>query len=298
MSDFLQEEWRDGFFVDKKRKALWQTELNIIAEIDRICLKYDIGYCVLGGALIGAVRHKGFIPWDDDMDIGMLRDDYNAFISVAEKELSDEFELQEGTRDPNYYDVIIRVRDKKTTGILRRDLGRETNNGIFIEIYPLDSVNPNRFLLKSQLIKFRVLNNILHFYCYPDRTTIKKRMETLVAKFSVNIFGREKIYRRLCKVVSKYNGKGYPYVDILVTRYNCKYLYDDIKDRITVPYEYLNLYIPKGYDRCLSTTYGDYMKMPPEEKRIEHHKKVVYYDPFHPYTDSSVKKSAEEYFNS
>lgn len=91
MSNFLTPENRCEFWVDESRKMLWKIELDIMEEIDGICKRHDIKYSILGGALIGAIRHKGFIPWDDDMDIGMLREDYNRFLEVAPKELSERF---------------------------------------------------------------------------------------------------------------------------------------------------------------------------------------------------------------
>lgn len=296
MNDFLQEELRDGFLVDKSRKALWKIELDIMEDIDRICKKHGIKYSVLGGALIGAIRHKGFIPWDDDMDIGMLRDDYEKFIEIAPKELDSRYFLQTTLTDPEYYDVIVRVRDKNSTGICRKDLRKNVNNGVFIEIYPFDAVNPNRILYSLQQFRIKILSNLLHYSCYKLEKSFIGKTKMLVADICVKLWGKERIYTHMGLVASKYNRCGFEYVDELVTHYNCKYLYADMKDTIDVPYEYLLLSIPVGYDRCLKTTYGDYMVMPPEEKRVEHHNKVVYYDPFNIYSDAEVKKAAIEYF--
>lgn len=296
MGEFLKAEKRDGFLVDKSRKMLWKIELDIMEEIDSICKKHNIKYSILGGALIGAIRHKGFIPWDDDMDIGMLREDFNKFIEIAPSELGSQLFLQTGINDEGYYDVIVRVRDKNSTGICRKDYDRNVNNGVFVEIYPFDAVNPNKFLYMIQHFEIKALNAVLHFSCYQKANSFVEKLKLCAAKISVKIFGKEKIYNHMCKVASKYNNCGFKYVDELVTHYNCRYLYEDMAETVDVPYEYLKLSIPKGYDRCLKTTYGNYMEMPPVEKRIEHHNKIVYYDPFHPYTDSAVREKAKKYF--
>ena len=292
MSDYLKEEWRDGCFVDEKRKKLWNVELDIIQEIDRICAKYDIKYCILGGALIGAIRHKGFIPWDDDMDIGMLRKDYEKFISVAQRELEEKFFVQTGINDEDYYDKIIRVRDRNTTGIVRKDLHSHCNNGVFIEVYPFDSVNTNIVKYKIQIFRAKVINAVLHYSVYGQN----KRCRAFAAKSICNIFGKEELMTHLTKILSMYNDKGFEMVDLLLLPYNCKYKKKDMEETIRVPYEYLKLCIPKGYDACLKTTYGDYMKMPPAEQRVQHHNKVVFYDPYHPYDDKIILAKAEEYF--
>ena len=84
---FLEEEVRSDFFVDRNRKMLWKVELDILQEIIRICNKYDISYFFHSGSALGAVRHHGFIPWDDDLDIGMLRGDFERFVELSNKEI-------------------------------------------------------------------------------------------------------------------------------------------------------------------------------------------------------------------
>ena len=83
-SDFYQAEYRDGFFVDEERKKVWAVELDLLELLISICDKHGIKYFAIGGTLLGAARHKGFIPWDDDIDIGMLRKDYDRFLKVFE----------------------------------------------------------------------------------------------------------------------------------------------------------------------------------------------------------------------
>lgn len=171
------------------------------------------------------------------------------------------------------------------------------NNGVFVEIYPLDRVNPDKIKYRVQLFQIKVCNNVLHYSCYRKGRSFKEKANILFAGIVCKVFKRDKIYSAISRIASKYNDCSFEYVDELVAHYNCKYLKKDMDETIDVPYEYLNLSIPVGYDACLRTTYGNYMEMPPVEKREEHHNKVVYYDPFHPYYDEEVKVKARQYFN-
>ena len=114
---FLQEEVDHDFLVDENRKKLWAVMLDMIAEFDKVCKKYGFSYYMIYGALLGAVRHKGFIPWDDDFDVAMPRNDYERFIR-----LSDEFKhpyfLQTPYTDPGYYYSFAKIRNSNTTGVV------------------------------------------------------------------------------------------------------------------------------------------------------------------------------------
>lgn len=111
--DFFRDEIRNGFYIPTQIKLAWASMLDVLSEIDRICQKYDIHYYAEWGTLIGAVRHKGFVPWDDDMDITMLRDDYTKFRAVADKELPDNYTIHDYERKEDHWLFLAKVVNNK-----------------------------------------------------------------------------------------------------------------------------------------------------------------------------------------
>lgn len=277
--------------LEENRKKLWSIELEMMNKLDSICEKYGIKYFLIGGALIGAIRHKGFIPWDDDIDIGMMRRDYEKFLTVAERELKQPMSLQTYNTEKGYYSDLLRIRHAESTGILGKDVDKTCNNGIFIEIYAYDNIPDNTYieLLFGKNIKFwnAVLND---YYDDPPRNSIGRKAVAAFTKVYSKIFSFEFTYKMwdgLRKAFMNYNTefascefstkKGQKNIN--------KWKVSDIGETIKVPFENLMLSVPTNYDACLRTCYGDYMQLPPVEQREAHHMRDVYYDPFHSYND-------------
>ena len=295
IDSYLMEEVRNEFLVDSNRKKLWKIELDIFQEFDRICKKYSLNYFVLGGALIGAIRHKGFIPWDDDLDIGMMREDMIRFLKVAPRELAGKYYIHDGISDPDYYAPIVRIRDNNSTGICKIDLNRKSNNGIFIEIYPFDHVIDSKIKYNVQKFEIKCIHHILYLDCYGVKKNIKSTVSCNLSSLIVSLIGKKRLFDKMNKIAARYNTIQTEYVDEIVTGYNCRYKYTDLVETIETDFEYTKVRIPKGYDSCLKITYGDYMKLPPVDKR-NHHSDVIYYNPDLPYSDKKATKMAENYF--
>ena len=140
--EFLDEEERCGFHITKKQKEVWAVELDLLVELDRVCKKYNLKYCATGGTLLGAIRHKGFIPWDDDIDVMMLRDDYEKLCNIAPQEFKDPYFFQTEYSDPGSLRRHAQFRNSNTTGILSTEfpLRKPINQGIFLDIFPQDNV--------------------------------------------------------------------------------------------------------------------------------------------------------------
>lgn len=134
---FLKEEIRCDFLVDQKRKKIWSVELHLLEEFDRICQKYGLKYWAAFGTLLGAVRHNGFIPWDDDLDVVMMRPDYEKFRSVVQSELPEYYFFQDTFTDVIAF-TFSKIRDSRTTAYESK-FTDDANQGIYIDIFPLDT---------------------------------------------------------------------------------------------------------------------------------------------------------------
>lgn len=141
-SSFFQEEIRSDFLVTQKRKKVWAAELQMLEKFDKVCQKHHLTYYAYYGTLLGAVRHQGFIPWDDDIDVIMFRDDYEKFQAIAPEEFTEPYFYQNSYTDRVLW-PFSKIRDSRTTGVEPqfRSLGSTFHQGIFIDIFPFDSVD-------------------------------------------------------------------------------------------------------------------------------------------------------------
>ena len=139
---YFDEEVRDGFFIESKMKRAWAAQLEVLDEIRRICQANNIRYFADWGTLLGAVRHQGFVPWDDDLDICMLRDDYNRFLEIAPGQLSSYFELKSLYNDPTHDNVKCRIITGRSMNFSPEYLNRfhECPYIVGVDIFPVDYI--------------------------------------------------------------------------------------------------------------------------------------------------------------
>ena len=137
-----------------------KVQLEILLEFDRICRKHGLKYLLFAGTLLGAVRHKGFIPWDDDIDVCMLRGDYERFLTVCKDELSAELFLQTTDTDREYPLQFAKLRKNNTRFVEKSMSDLKIHHGVFIDIFPLDNVMPHSFIGRFQQISLYVLHRI------------------------------------------------------------------------------------------------------------------------------------------
>lgn len=150
---FIQEEIRCGFTVTEKRKKVWYIELELLKKFDQVCQKHHLTYYADYGTLLGAVRHKGFIPWDDDIDVAMFRDDYAKFQKIAPEEFKEPYLYQDSYNGEKIW-CISKIRDKRTTAIEFLDVPVEYNQGMFIDINPIDDA-PDDTLSSRMLVEMK-----------------------------------------------------------------------------------------------------------------------------------------------
>ena len=256
-----------------KLQELQKIELKIALEVKKICEKHNLTFYLSEGTLLGAVRHKGFIPWDDDFDIMMPREDYEKFIDVAVKELPHNLRLQCSKTLPTYWTGSAKVRTTEKSDFRQEKYKHLTENiGPYIDIFPLDYV-PKEYSLsqKIQNKKVRILKLMLW---YKSKLSNPKIFKKKLLKIYSSFFSVKQLQKKLRKEMSKFNNKKKNYYVNFGSVYGAKkqtIAVEKYGKPIMVPFENELFPIPQDYDFILKKIYKNYMKLPPLNKRKPKH---------------------------
>lgn len=260
-------------------RHLQMLQLKIACEVKRICEKNNIQYFLEAGSCLGAVRHNGFIPWDDDLDMGMLRKEYDRFIKACETDLSDEFFLQTNDTDENFGYVFAKIRLKGThfTEKIAGESG--SNDGIYIDIFPYDKVPDDEKLRQRTGYKVRYYSLLLRIRCkykpWIYNGGIKEWIKYAPFRVLSLFYSRKGLVEKINSIMKRYNDTSMKRVTLCDNLSYNKTVYDAGNIENLIPHEFEGqiFNIPKNYDRYLTATYGaDYMTPPPEDKRGSTHK--------------------------
>lgn len=287
---FLQSEYRDGYLVDETMKKVWAVELELLERFQEICERHGLRYYAIGGTLLGAVRHRGFIPWDDDIDVGMPRADYDRFLTLCEAELSTPFCLVTPLND-KCFRAHAQIRNCETTGYPAVDEALDCNKGIFIDIFPLDGVAASKSAFAFQLFRLKVLERILVNYYYFDSVhrnpSLLRRGFHWFVCLLMKVFGAKRVYAHYDKVAAKYsNEKADIWGEISILFGDKRYHWrkEVFRACVELPFEHLKISAPAGWDEFLTNTFGDYREIPENKKERALHTDMVF-DPEKPYTE-------------
>ena len=299
------DEFRDGFLVTSDRKRLWNAEIELILEFQRVCEKHNLKFWATGGTLLGAVRHRGFIPWDDDTDLVMPRADYDRLKQIAPTEF----------RYPFYFDLwyehpktslsvygcwpvipFIKIRNL-TTSMIEHPHQKHIKQGIFIDIFPMDPFPPFDDSPEPEKVKqeYKMLKMLFELACRPkflcenmkkdpNRKFLLPREEIeRLLKEPLNVRGK-----MLEDHLSNFNHES-KYFNIGWHRFPLEHTYIASErvwwnETIYLPFEKISVPVPKEFDLILKKRYGNYMEFP--SKHVNH--SVNY----------STMISSEEYFAS
>lgn len=251
-----------------------RLHLVLADEVKRICEKNNIKYFMIAGTLLGAVRHRGFIPWDDDMDFGMLRPDYECFLKVCESELNtDRFYLQTDENEKFYTFNFAKLRLNGTKVLESFSARVNTNQGIYIDIFPIDSVSDNAIKAMVQYKRFWFYRNLLWVKCGYGSEERKREKSYQVAKLLSRLYSIESLKKHKANSIRKYEGKATKFVVTSDGNYGLKK--ETLKTSWVThlrEYQFEDRSYPgiANFDEYLSFFYGDYMQLPPEEKRNHH----------------------------
>lgn len=279
---------RSGVEVSVQLQKIWAAELDLFARLKEVLDKHSLRYFASGGTLLGAVRHAGFIPWDDDIDIMMLREDYEKLVCVAKDEFSEPYFFQTAYSDKDYYRGHAQLRNSDTTGMLSCEaLKVPFNQGIFIDIFPVDSIPDDPRLAEKQRRRLhslnRLLNNGARFPESAGNSLADKLKRAAVSIISV-FFSHKAQYRKMEEVCKMYNSQNTSRVGFLSFDPNdehLKYPRSIFDGECELPFEHLTIKAPAGYDEMLREQYGDYMVM---KKAPSYHGRIIF-DLETPYKD-------------
>lgn len=262
--------------AEQTLRTLQLCILDIALEFKRICDKHGLNYFLIGGTLLGAVRHQGFIPWDDDMDVGMTRAEYEKFLKIAARELDPRFFLQTYQTDPAFAHGFAKIRINDT--ILMEDYTETSrqHNGIFLDVFPYDEMPENAFRLKMQYYHFKCLKWAALGKTDYDFKDKKKRYFGNAMRTLFFFYSKDRCIDRMTKICAKPHDPAPRNVINWFGAYKFSEYMDAkcTRELTELPFEGHLFKAPADYDMLLKHMYGDYMKLPPVEKRGNQHAMV------------------------
>ncbi len=261
-------------------KQLQKTEVEILDEIVRICEKHNLKYYLIGGTLLGAVRHKGFIPWDDDLDIVMPRADFNRFCELCQVELGEKYYLHTINSDKEYWLIFAKVR-KNNTIFDEKSIStvHDTHKGVFVDIFPLDEAKrPSSKVQKFRTFKIKTISMVIY---RKKKLNIKFGIKTKIFA-ALTPFSIKRLTKWQNKLMTKDNNKGYDYYINYGSNYKTEkqtILKTVYEPSCKLEFEGKLYNAPGNYEFFLERIFGaDYMQLPPEEKRVTHNPLRISFD--------------------
>lgn len=258
--------------TEKQSQRLKEIQLEMLDFFISVCEKENLQYYLFYGSVLGAVRHNGFIPWDDDIDVGLPRKDYEKYIKVSSKYLPEYYFLQNIYTEKNFLGNYSKIRDTRTTFIEKPCKDIEMNHGVYIDVFPLDGYPSSKIVStfltcmkkfsgipitqafnssKKQNFKFKVAVKILSLFSLDEKKALIKR-EKIFKSFD---------YEKSSLVIN--HSGAYGQKEIMRK--------ENFGKGTVAEFEGRKVLIPEKYDKYLSDLYGDYMTLPPVESRIGHH---------------------------
>lgn len=265
---YFKPEYREGFYIEEKMKRAWAAQIEVLEEIRRICMKHGITFFADWGSLLGAVRHKGFIPWDDDLDIGMLRGDYMRFLEVAPSELCHPFEIKSLYNDPEHDNVKCRVISGRHMNFDRKylDMFHNCPYVVGIDIFPIDYIPKDASKMNEQTKMIELVMSVAA--SVPPEPPYSDEVLELAAKlertFGVSFDKNNRLFHELKKLVDMLSAL----YDESCSKEVCSMIdlaggwdyhvpVSCYSKSMELPFENVTIPVPIGYDTILRIKYGD-----------------------------------------
>ena len=261
----LEKEIRKGYEISSEMKKVWNIQLKMVQKLLDVCAKYNLKVWADGGTLLGTVREHGYIPWDDDIDMGMLREDYDKLLEIAPKEFEDPFFFQDVYTDKKYPRGHSQLRYNGTAAILPFDINAPFNQSIFIDIFVYDYLPKDKGVLLRALRKGERYRNMLNRTVYGKISLCHPRssLYNLIAKVYVTLNGFTKVYKKLQRCYTNYNVEMSHVLSSHMFRlenlFNFQFKDEWYSGTVYMPFEDIQMPVPVGYNEILTRMYGDYM---------------------------------------
>lgn len=258
-----------------------QIMLAMLVDFDAFCRSHQLRYYLVGGTLLGAVRHHGYIPWDDDVDVAMPREDYEKFAAIYNQEKTNpDFAFASYHQIPDLYVSSGKVYDTRT--VLKEYCDSDVQLGVYLDVFPLDNIGTTRQeaeAFASEALKYRKrLTHRTWMVNVPGRVWYKNCAVAVLKLFSTHQPVSTLVKEQDAFCASRRATKMEPYVSIV-----CDALKPEIlegawfEQTATMPFEGHDFVVPAAYDPILTVMYGDYMQLPPVKQRVTHHSYDVWY---------------------
>ena len=298
-SFFLEEE-RNGYIVSSEMKRVWAVELDLLNEFASICDQYGLKWFMHAGSMLGAVRHQGFIPWDDDIDIVMPRKDYDRLCAVGPMSFSRPYFFQTEETDRFFARNFARIRNSDTTAIIESEkpFRYPYNQGVFIDVFPMDHIPADTQERTSFFQELTLLNNrcwqwrnMIHFYRpKKGKGLVKCASYYLKHLYFKYLFkgGYRLFMDKHHELITKYNAMETGWVGESVFPPLGRQLWRSewVREAVLFPFEMLQVPVPAHYEECLSASFGPDWRTP---KQIPTLHGGVFFDTDKPYTDYLTK---------
>lgn len=254
--------------MENSLENLQKKELELLHEVTNIIKELGLKYYAIGGTCLGAIRHKGFIPWDDDIDIVLPRDDYDVLKKHLQSKKSDKYSIMSYEVSQHYTPIFFKYFDINTTFVGQNHVKyKDTYTGVFIDIMPLDGAPESNLIKNILLIKRKVYLklNILRRY---------QQANGIMDKIIYQIIKRKPLDHysyKMDMLLKKYTLTNTKTVSFPWRRKERMFLPRDyFGDGVDVPFENTSIHVPEKYDAYLKFEFGDYMKLPPKEQQVSH----------------------------
>lgn len=270
----MSEAW-NTFYTADDIKRIQQIELESLDMLIEVCNKLSIKFFMYGGSLLGAIKYRGFIPWDDDLDIAMLREDYEKLIREGPKYIPENFEIQHpkiNAKTPYHY---VKLRRKDTAMCEYQTHKLKINHGVYFDIYPIDNIPDDYVKLLKQKVEY---DKWIHIFQIRQNFRLEHKVSTVkdITRIAIrfvqsriaHIFSVQYLIHRIDSISQQYNNSATSYQGNLSFPTPVNYFNGvEFEDAV---FEGRKIYIPSGYRLNLKNRYGDIRRLPREDKRVGH----------------------------